>query len=77
MWWDSGTRAARLAVMTGSATLHLVKHHGLGNDFLVLVADEVPSDAPELAARLCKRHHGVGADGLLVATPAPDAVPGG
>jgi diaminopimelate epimerase len=49
--------------------LHLVKHHGLGNDFLVLVADEVPSDAPALAARLCRRHHGVGADGLLVATP--------
>ncbi len=78
MWWDSGIRAARLAVMTGSATLHLVKHHGLGNDFLVLVADEVPSDAPALAARLCRRHHGVGADGLLVATPAPDSsAPGG
>jgi diaminopimelate epimerase len=59
--------------MTGASTLHLVKHHGLGNDFLVLLADEVPSDAPALAARLCRRHHGVGADGLLVATPGVGA----
>jgi diaminopimelate epimerase len=48
--------------------MHLTKHHGLGNDFLVLL-DEVQTRAPtvdaELARRLCSRHRGIGADGLL------------
>jgi len=46
-------------------TLRLSKHHGLGNDFLVLL-DEA-ADA-RLAARLCDRRTGVGADGLLTGT---------
>jgi diaminopimelate epimerase len=54
-------------------TIHLTKHHALGNDFLVLL------DAPDgvaasglsgLARRLCDRRRGVGSDGLLVAEPA-------
>ncbi len=54
--------------------LHLTKHHGLGNDFLVLVDGEaVPVDQrPALARQVCDRHLGIGADGLLVAL-APDA----
>jgi len=55
-------------------SLTLTKHHGLGNDFLVLHvsgADE-PADLPALARRLCHRTQGIGADGLLVASPAPD-----
>ncbi len=56
----------------GVAELSLSKHHGLGNDFLVLRAEELLADAPQLARRLCDRHRGVGADGLLVATPAAD-----
>jgi diaminopimelate epimerase len=43
-----------------------MKHHGLGNDFLVLLdptGDLLPS--PELARAVCARHTGVGADGLL------------
>ena len=54
--------------------LELTKHHGLGNDFLVLFH---PSEAgiatdqlPEIARRLCDRRRGVGADGLLVAESA-------
>lgn len=43
------------------------KHHGLGNDFLVLVAPP-ELDLPALARRVCHRRLGVGADGLLVAT---------
>lgn len=56
------------------ARLRLTKHHALGNDFLVLVdADgRHPIDA-ELARRLCDRHRGVGADGLLRAGPADGA----
>ncbi len=46
--------------------LVLTKHHGLGNDFLVAVgSDPVLKAAPELARRLCHRHRGIGADGLM------------
>lgn len=45
----------------------LSKFHGLGNDFLVLVGDDDVSEGelPGLARRVCARHHGIGADGLL------------
>jgi diaminopimelate epimerase len=48
--------------------LHLTKHHGLGNDFLVLVdGAAVPQQhLAGLARHVCNRHRGVGADGLLV-----------
>jgi diaminopimelate epimerase len=51
--------------------LQLVKHHGLGNDFLVAFPDESCDELPEaalaeLAVRLCDRRTGVGADGLLI-----------
>jgi len=45
--------------------MHLTKHHGLGNDFLVTFVDEVPLDAPSAAVCLCDRRTGVGADGLI------------
>jgi len=54
--------------------LQLTKHHCLGNDFLV-VLDEVNgpvSIGPDDARRLCDRHRGIGADGLVHGT-APDA----
>jgi diaminopimelate epimerase len=54
-------------------TISLTKHHGLGNDFLVLL-DPAHLDSgvelSELARRLCDRRTGIGADGLLVAGPA-------
>jgi diaminopimelate epimerase len=50
--------------------LHLTKHHGAGNDFLVLLDldDRRPVDAAEVRA-LCDRRRGVGADGVLRAVP--------
>ena len=53
--------------------LRLTKHHGLGNDFLVALAEHNPGLAPDpvVARALCDRHLGVGADGLLHAM-APD-----
>lgn len=45
--------------------MHLTKHHGLANDFLVTFVDEVPERAPELAVELCDRRTGIGADGLI------------
>jgi diaminopimelate epimerase len=50
--------------------IRLTKHHGLGNDFLV-VLDPVVDDLAATARRLCDRRRGIGADGLLVGT-APD-----
>jgi len=50
--------------------MRLTKHHGLGNDFLITFASTVPVDAPALARRVCDRHRGVGADGLIVLTPS-------
>jgi diaminopimelate epimerase len=45
--------------------------HGAGNDFVVLdgIRDTLPPLEP-LAARLCDRHFGIGADQLLVARPS-------
>ena len=58
-------------------TLTLTKHHGLGNDFLVLLdapshdpANDSAVDLSALARRLCDRRRGIGADGLLVGSPA-------
>jgi diaminopimelate epimerase len=45
-----------------------VKGHGLGNDYLVVRAADLPGGALDAAGavRLCDRHRGVGADGVLV-----------
>ena len=42
--------------------LRFAKYEGLGNDFLVV---DGPPVSPELAASLCDRHRGIGADGVL------------
>jgi diaminopimelate epimerase len=47
------------------------KYHGLGNDFVIL--DRRQSDAlisAEEAIRLCDRHRGIGADGVLSVLPS-------
>jgi diaminopimelate epimerase len=50
-------------------TLTLTKHHGSGNDFLVLLDLDglTPLDAA-VARALCDRHRGVGADGVIRVT---------
>ena len=60
--------AAAIAIAAG--VVHLTKHHGLGNDFLVVLDPPPGLDAAALARRVCDRRRGVGADGLLVARPA-------
>lgn len=59
--------------------LRLTKHHGLGNDFLVLLDRAQPDGGavdpvvlPALARALCDRRRGIGADGLIVGA-RPDA----
>ncbi len=58
--------------MADSGIVRLSKHHGAGNDFLVSVdaAGTGAFTAAEVRA-LCDRHRGIGADGLLRATPGP------
>jgi diaminopimelate epimerase len=54
--------------------LPLTKHHGLGNDFLVLLDLTASLDAgPDLARAVCDRTTGVGADGLIRARPGDEA----
>lgn len=61
------------------SALPFVKMHGLGNDFVMVnLPDLMAVDSlrsafergfdplPELAGKLCDRHYGVGADGLIV-----------
>ena len=54
--------------------LPFTKMHGAGNDFVVLdaLAQELPPLEP-LAAQLCDRHFGIGADQLLVVHPSEAA----
>jgi diaminopimelate epimerase len=53
--------------------MRFTKMHGVGNDFIVLDPGEVEgADLPDLARRICDRHFGVGADGILV--PAPSEI---
>ena len=57
--------------------MRLTKHHGLGNDFLVLLdLDGTRPVSPEDAAALCDRRTGLGADGLLRATAGTDGAAG-
>lgn len=51
--------------------MRLHKLHATGNDFLVA---DAPGPAPADVARLCDRHRGVGADGLLLLGPGDDRV---
>jgi diaminopimelate epimerase len=48
------------------------KYHGLGNDFILLETDASPLPR-HLVRALCDRHLGIGADGILLVSPHPDA----
>ncbi len=51
--------------------LSLLKYEALGNDFLIALDPHVldGAGAPAVAAALCDRHRGVGADGIIVVRP--------
>jgi diaminopimelate epimerase len=53
--------------------LRLTKHHGAGNDFLVLVdLDGDRGPTAEVVRALCDRRFGVGADGVIRIRPGTD-----
>lgn len=48
------------------AALSVCKAHAYGNDFLLVPASAAPRDPSAVARRLCDRHQGVGADGVIL-----------
>jgi len=47
------------------------KMHGLGNDFILFdELDPIKFDLSALAIRLCDRHQGIGADGIILILPS-------
>jgi len=55
--------------------MRFTKMHGLGNDFIIIDDFHAkPSrDYNKLAPRLCDRHFGIGADGLIIVLPSVKA----
>ena len=52
--------------------MRFAKMHGLGNDFVMVNAfdQQLPANCNALAAAVCDRHLGLGADGMIVLTRA-------
>jgi len=56
--------------------MQFTKMHGLGNDFVMVdcLNTQLPeASLPDLARRVCDRHFGIGADGLILAWPSERA----
>ena len=56
--------------------MHFHKMNGAGNDFLILnnLQHTLSEDKlPQIARTLCERHLSIGADGLMVVSPATDS----
>lgn len=53
--------------------MRFIKTHAYGNDFVIVLAAEIASatDLVGLARRICDRHRGIGADGLMVVREEP------
>jgi diaminopimelate epimerase len=57
--------------MPESSSIPLIKAHALGNDFLLVETASLGAipEFAEFARRVCDRHRGIGADGLMVLKP--------
>ena len=53
--------------------MKFAKYHGAGNDFLLLDGAGQERDWSSLAAAMCERNLGAGADGLIIALPSSKA----
>jgi diaminopimelate epimerase len=51
--------------------IEFTKYHGLGNDFILVDnrSASTPVITPEQAIKICDRHFGIGADGIIFALP--------
>ena len=54
--------------------MRVAKAHGLGNDFLLVPESEAPADPAAWGRRICDRHIGMGADGVLLYADEGDGV---
>ncbi len=57
--------------------IDFIKMHGLGNDYIYVDCFRQSLrgiDLPELCRTMSDRHHGIGADGLILITPPSDGV---
>ena len=56
--------------------ISFIKMHGIGNDFIIMdfFSKEFPEylDFGELSKKLCERHFGIGADGLILILPSQE-----
>ncbi len=54
--------------------MEFTKYHGLGNDFILVDNrnSSTPLVSPEQAVKLCDRHFGIGADGVIFALPGDE-----
>lgn len=54
--------------------IEFTKYHGLGNDFILVDnrSTLTPAITPDQAIKLCDRHFGIGADGVIFAMPGQD-----
>jgi diaminopimelate epimerase len=53
--------------------MNFVKMQGAGNDFVMLKPDIAGIEWPQMARKVCDRHFGIGADGLILALPSKTA----
>ncbi|MEB3310532.1 MAG: diaminopimelate epimerase [Snowella sp.] len=55
-------------------SLAFTKYHGLGNDFILIDNRHSPTPlvSPEEAVKMCDRHFGIGADGVIFALPGQE-----
>jgi diaminopimelate epimerase len=51
------------------ADVSFAKYQALGNDYIVIEEEELPSPSPQLIRRICDRHWGLGGDGILLGGP--------
>ena len=55
------------------SVIQFEKMQATGNDFIVYYTHDMPKNTAALAQKLCHRHFGIGADGLLLALPSVTA----
>jgi len=53
--------------------MDFTKLQGAGNDFVLIEAGGLKESLSELAVKVCDRHYGIGADGLLLLLPSEKA----
>lgn len=54
------------------STNEFTKYQGNGNDFVIFEADAKSKDLSHIAQKICDRHRGIGADGLILLSKEKD-----